>query len=103
MKQDVSSRYQRGYLYEVPVILLALILALALTLPHLSVLGRKVLLGVATIPILYCLFYLVVRPGWTAAAPQRGLMYGRVFLFLACAVAAGVMVARLIFAGHSAQ
>jgi hypothetical protein len=102
MKQNVSSRYQRGYLYEVPVILLALILALALILPHLSVLGQKVLLGVATIPILCCLFYLIVRPGRTAAAPQRGHIYGRVILFLAFAVAASVIVARLFFAGHSA-
>jgi hypothetical protein len=102
MKRDGLSRYQRGYLYEVPVILFVLLLALALILPHLSVLEQKVLLGVTTIPILGCLFYLIVRPGQTAAAPRRGHIYGRIILFLACAVAASAMVARLFFASRSA-
>jgi hypothetical protein len=90
------SRFQRGYLYEIPVVLLALFLALALILPGLSVFGRKVLLGVTIFPILYCLFYVIVRPGRTAARNQGGHAYGRLAFFLACAIAAIVLVALFV-------
>jgi hypothetical protein len=78
------------------MVLLALFLALALILPRLSVFGQKVLLGVTIVPILYCLFYVIVRPGWTAARIQRGHASGRLALFLACAMAAIVLVAWFI-------
>jgi hypothetical protein len=90
------SRFQRGYLYEIPLVLLALFLALALILPRLSVFGQKVLLGVTLVPILYCLFYLIVRPGRTATSRQGGHAYGRIAFFLACAIAAVVFVAVFI-------
>jgi hypothetical protein len=90
------SRFQRGYLYEIPTVLLVLLLALALILPGLSVFGQKVLLGVSIVPILYCLFYVIVRPGRTAARIQRGYAYGRLAFFLACAIAATVLIAFFI-------
>ena len=96
MKRVLLSRYQRGYLYEIPAALLALLLVLALTVPHLPVFWQKVLLGVATPAILYLLFYLIVRPGRTVAAAHHSYASGRVALFLACAVLATVSLAAFI-------
>jgi hypothetical protein len=92
----VSSRYQLGYLYEIPLAVFALLLALALTVPHLPVFWRKIVLGVAIVPILFCLFCVIVRPGRTVGAAPQGQAYGRLALFLACAVAASVMVAGFV-------
>ena len=91
------SRFQRGYLYEIPVVLLALLLALTLILPRLSVFGRKIMLGVTIVPVLYCLFYIIVHPGRTAVRIQQGHAYGRLALFFTCAMAAIVLVAVFIF------
>jgi hypothetical protein len=78
------------------MVLLALVLALALILPRLSVFGRKMLLGVAIVPIVYCLFYIIVRPGWTVARIQRSHPYGRWALFLACSMTAMALAAGFI-------
>ena len=96
MKRVRLSRLQQGYLYEIPLVLLALLLALALILPRLSVFGRKVLLGVTIAPILYCLFYVIVHPGRTAARLQQRHAYGRLALFFTCAMTAVVSVAVFI-------
>jgi hypothetical protein len=87
------SRFQRGYLYEIPLLLLVFVLALALILPRLSVFGQKVLIGVSIVPILYCLFYLIVRHGWIASRIQRNRRHVRLAIFLACAIAAVATIA----------
>jgi hypothetical protein len=89
-------RTQRGYLFEIPLILTAVFLALALILPRLPGLGRKILLAVATVPTLVCLFYLIVLPGWTPGTPLRGRPTYRLALFLACAAATVAAVAVFI-------
>jgi hypothetical protein len=89
-------RHQRGYLYEIPAILLLLLLALALIVPRLPAVARRVVLGLAIIPILCCLFYILARPAWTNAAGDPGRRYGRLGWFLACAVAVLAVVAALI-------
>ena len=90
-------RIQRGYLFEIPLILAVLFLALALILPRLPGLGRKILLAVATVPTLVCLFYLIVLPGWAPGTPLRGRPAAyRLALFLACAAATVAAVAVFI-------
>jgi hypothetical protein len=92
-----SRRSQRGYLFEIPLILLTLFLALAFILPRLPVIGQKVLLAVATVPTLFCLFYLIVAPGWTPGAVLRGSACCRLALFLGCAAVTVAAVAAFIF------
>jgi hypothetical protein len=82
-----SRRSQRGYLLEIPLILLALVLALVLIMPRLPVMGQKVLLGVGTVPTLMGLYYLIVLPGWTPGTVLRGRAAWRMALFLGCAAA----------------
>jgi hypothetical protein len=89
-------RRQRGYLYEIPAILLVLLLVLALTLPGLSAAGRRMVLGLTTVPILYCCVYVGTRPGWTSSGADAGRRRRRFGWFLAGAAAILALVAALV-------
>jgi hypothetical protein len=92
MASHLSSRqFQRGYLLEIPVLLFILLLALAILAPRLSLIGQKVMIGVAVLPIVYFLFYMIVAPGWVPGSTGRARRALRVALFigLAAAIAAG--------------
>jgi hypothetical protein len=96
LKQVASRRSQRGYLFEIPLVLLVLLLALALILPRVPVIVQKLLLAVATVPTLFCFYYLIVAPGWTATAVPRTRAVWRLALFLTCAAAVIGAVAAFI-------
>ena len=55
---------QHGYLMEVPIILAVTLITLAVFLPMLPPIGRKIAMVVAALPVLYCLYYMIVTPGW---------------------------------------
>ena len=80
-------RFQRGYLLEIPILLFILVLVLSILIPRLSFNGQKVLLGLAAVPILFCLFYIIVAPGWVPQTSGRVGRGFRVALFLGCAAA----------------
>jgi hypothetical protein len=80
-------RFQRGYLLEIPIILFVLVIVLSLLMPHLSLIGQKIVLGIAVIPFVFCLFYMIVAPGWVPGTDRRGLSVWRLVLFLGCAAA----------------
>jgi hypothetical protein len=97
MKPNSSPRRsQRGYLLEIPVILFVLVIALSLLVPRLSLIGQKIAIGIAAIPIVFCLFYVIVAPGWVPGTHRRGLGVWRVALFLGCAAAIVTGVAAFI-------
>ncbi|HEX4325819.1 MAG TPA: hypothetical protein VH105_03325 [Burkholderiales bacterium] len=81
-------RLQRGYMLEIPILLMVVVLVVALVLPHLPPLGRKIFLGVAAVPVLFFLFYMIVIPGWTpgSAGRLRAPWNWLVFLLLAGAI-----------------
>jgi hypothetical protein len=92
MASHLSSRqFQRGYLLEIPLILFILLLALAILAPRLSPIGQKVTIGAAALPIVFCLFYIIVAPGWVPGSTGRACRDLRVALFvgLAAAILAG--------------
>jgi hypothetical protein len=62
--------------------LLILVLALAIIAPRLSLIGQKVLIGLAVVPILFCLLYMIVVPGWLPGSSGRARLLWRVALFL---------------------
>jgi hypothetical protein len=78
---------QRGYLLEIPVMLFIIVLAVAILAPRLPLIGQKVLIGVAVVPILFCLFYMIVAPGWMPGRFSLARRVWRVGLFLGCAAA----------------
>ncbi|GFO56373.1 hypothetical protein GMSM_33800 [Geomonas sp. Red276] len=55
---------QAGYLMEVPILLCLVAVSLALIIPHLSTFGRKIAVSIAAFPVLFCLYYMIVIPGW---------------------------------------
>jgi hypothetical protein len=83
-----SPQFQRGYLIEIPIMLIILVVVLAVLMPRLPLNGQKALIGVAAVPILFFLLYMIVAPGWMPRGTSgRAVRLLRVALFLACAAA----------------
>jgi hypothetical protein len=80
-------RFQRGYLLEIPIILFVLVIVLSLVIPRLPLIGQKIVIVISAIPIVFCLFYMIIAPGWVPGSHRGGLGVWRVALFLACAAA----------------
>jgi hypothetical protein len=87
---------QRGYLREIPLLLLVLALVVAVLLPRLPPSGQKVAVAMASLPAVVGLFYIIVAPGWTPDGSGAGRRRRRVALFLACAATLGAGVAAFI-------
>jgi hypothetical protein len=97
MNPNSSPRqFQRGYLLEIPIILFVLVIALSLLMPRLSLIGQKIAIGIAAIPIVFCLFYMIVAPGWVPGTHRRTGLILRMTLFLGCAAAIVVGVGAFI-------
>jgi len=96
MVNNSPRRFQRGYLLEIPIILFVLVIALSLLMPRLSLVGQKIVIATAVIPIVFCLFYMIVAPGWVPGTHRRGLSVWRLALFLGCAAAIVIGVGAFI-------
>ena len=92
-RNPLALRRQRGYLMEIPILLAAVALGVALLFPALSPIGRKILLVAAVFPVLFCLYYMIVIPGWRPH-PSRITQKARlaIFVCVAMGVAAGVIM-----------
>lgn len=60
----LSRHRQNGYMLEIPLLLVVVMLVMAFLLPSLSPLGRKIAIVTAAAPILFCLYYMIITPGW---------------------------------------
>jgi hypothetical protein len=87
MASSSPRQSQRGYLLEIPIILFVLLIGLSLLMPRLSLIGQKIAIATAAIPIVFCLFYMIVAPGWVPGTHRRAPRVLRVTLFLGCAAA----------------
>lgn len=96
----VRRRFQRGYLFEVPIILVLLSAGIILLMPRLPPTGRRVLAVVAAAPVLVLLYALIVAPGWQPGG-KPGRMSFRLrlagFLLLAAALSFAVIGLRSLF------
>jgi hypothetical protein len=69
---DLSPRQrQRGYLLEIPLLFIAVVVILSIVLPMLPPWGQKIAIALAAVPILFALFYMIVIPGWTPGYEGR--------------------------------
>jgi hypothetical protein len=86
-------RRQCGYLLEIPILLVLTALGVAFLLPQMSPVGRKILLGIAVLPVVFCLFYMIVTPGWQPNSGGRLKPPWRLlgFLLLAAGIVVGVV------------
>jgi hypothetical protein len=68
-------RLQYGYLLEIPIMLMVGGAVVATLFFHLPPVGQKVLVCGMALPLLCCLYYVIVAPGWMAdnASPQADL------------------------------
>jgi peptidoglycan/LPS O-acetylase OafA/YrhL len=58
-------RRQRGYLMEVPLLLMVVGVVAAILVPNLEPVGQKIVVGLAAVAALFGLYYMIVVPGWT--------------------------------------
>ncbi|MBI5368357.1 MAG: protein kinase [Planctomycetes bacterium] len=79
---------ERGYMYEVPLMVMGTLVLLALLVPHLPPWLVKVAVAVGSVPVLFGLFYMLVTPGWQPGAARLPHLV-RIVLFVL--VAAGVL------------
>lgn len=89
-----SRRLQRGYLLEIPILLMVVGVVMSILIPNLPPLGQKILISIAAAPILFGLYYMIVIPGWMPGDDGRlkwpwNLL---VFLLLAAAIVVGVVM-----------
>jgi hypothetical protein len=70
-----------------------MVLGTAFLFPRLSTLGRKTLVALAALPVLFCLYYMIVIPGWQPSSRGRLKPPWSVlaFLILAAIIVVGVV------------
>lgn len=89
----LSSR-QRGYLLEIPILLVVSVVILSAILPNLPPMGQKILIGIFAVPVLFFLYYMIVVPGWMPGDKARLRPPWNMVLFLIVAAAVvGIVVA----------
>jgi hypothetical protein len=86
MKNPSFRQSQRGYLLEIPILFMAVVVVLSILLPKLPPMGQKILLGIAAIPILFFLYYMIVVPGWMPGDKGRLRPPWNLIVFLLVAV-----------------
>lgn len=86
-------RAQRGYLLEIPILLFVIVIVASVVLPNLPPIGRKIFLGIAAVPVLFGLYYMIVIPGWT---PNAGKRLPPVLRLIAFILVAGLLLAGLV-------
>ena len=94
-----TRRYQRGYLREVPLLMMAVSLVTALLWPVLPGWAAQVMLGFAGLVWIGGLYYMWWMPGWQPGnRPSRRPNRGRVWIGLALLILIGGGLALLISA-----
>lgn len=92
-----SRRFQEGYLLEIPLLLAFVLVLVLIIIPHLPKWGMKLLLVLAAGPVLFCLHYMIVTPGWQPEArpippPWNKILFIAVAVLLAVGLAAFVLL-----------
>jgi hypothetical protein len=92
-----SRELQRGYLLEIPLLFAVVVVVLSILLPQLPPLGQKIAIGIAALPILFALFYMIVIPGWTPDSGGRLKWPWNWLVFLIVAIPIVFIVGMIIF------
>ena len=64
-------KFQRGYLFEVPLLIVAALVIFSVLFPALPPIGQKVLICLVAAVIIFGLYYMVVVPGWMPGDKAR--------------------------------
>ena len=98
MNKLSSRQFQRGYLLEIPILLVVVIIIVSTIFPKLPPLGQKILIAIAAVPILFALFYMIVIPGWTPGYGGRLKWPWNWVVFLLVAIPIIAIVLAILFA-----
>lgn len=98
MNMRPSRDRQHGYLLEIPLLFVAIVVILSIVLPMLPPLGQKILVALAAVPILFALFYMIVIPGWTPDTSGRLKWPWNWVVFLLVAIPIVIIVVAFILA-----
>lgn len=74
-------KYQRGYLLEIPLILIVTGILLAILIPILPKVATQLLVIIGTIIFISGFYYIIVIPGWQPSASQLGRI-GKLTIFV---------------------
>lgn len=64
-------RMRSGYLLEIPLIMVGVLIGLAVLLPHIPAIAGKFLVIPAVLIMIGGVFYMIVIPGWQPGNPRR--------------------------------
>lgn len=98
MNKPSSSQRQRGYLLEIPILFVVVVIVMSIIIPKLPPLGQKIAFAIAAIPILFFLFYMIVIPGWTPGYEGRLKWPWNWLVFLLVAIPIVAVVLAILFA-----
>ena len=86
-------RLQYGYLLEIPIMLMVGGAVVATLFFHLPPVGQKVLVCGMALPLLCCLYYVIVAPGWMADNdPLKPTLRLLAFVLLTAMIGTGVSI-----------
>jgi hypothetical protein len=93
-----SKNRQAGYLYEVPLLVMAVIVILTVLLPHLPIVVRKIFAIAGGIVVIAGLYYMIVIPGWQGNTPRLRRPWS-VIIFLIIALFIALIAALYVMRG----
>ena len=97
MKKLSLGQSQRGYLLEIPILLVLAIVILSIVIPHLNKVGQKIAAVIGAIPVLFALFYMIVTPGWMPGDRTRLKPPWSWIVFLLVAIPVIAVVVMIVF------
>lgn len=89
---SLTRRGEMGYMYEFPLILMGILFLLSIILPRLSHDAARIVLAVATVPVLAVLYYMLITPGWQPNAKRLRPPWNWLVFGLAATGAAGGII-----------
>lgn len=79
---------QAGYLLEVPIIVMAVGVGLAVLVPNLPPLGQKVAVILGALILSACAYYMIVIPGWQPGATRLRAPWNMIVFVVVAAILA---------------
>lgn len=93
-------RLQRGYMIEIPLLVVAALIIFSILLPALPPLGQKVLVALVAAIVVFGLYYMIVVPGWMPGDKSRLRPPWNWLVFGVAAILVGTITVAILFGMH---
>ncbi len=98
MNKPSPRQSQRGYLLEIPILFVVVVVIMSVVIPKLPPLGQKIAFVIGALLILFFLFYMIVIPGWTPGYEGRLKWPWNWVVFLLVAIPIVTVITLIMFA-----